>query len=97
MELEIPVSYNVEDEQECEYCADEFDWCDKCGNRMCLVCELGSPSHLPFLYCKSCVGNLDSKDPTMNLILLRILVGEETKQIIADVGYEKFARLQNVC
>lgn len=30
LELELPVSYNVEEEQ-CTFCTDEFDWCDKCG------------------------------------------------------------------
>lgn len=96
LELELPVSYTIK-EKTCDYCAEEFDWCDKCGKRMCLICELGSPSHLPFLYCKSCAGQLDSKDPTMNLPLLRLLVGDEPKDVLVDVGYEKLAALQGVC
>jgi hypothetical protein len=33
----------------------------------------------------------------MNIALLRILVGDEPKHVIADIGYEKLVALQNVC
>ena len=57
---------------------------------MCLVCGNGTPSHLPYVYCKDCVDKLDDKDPTMNIPLLRILVDSDLKQLRSEIGYEKF-------
>lgn len=77
-------------------CDDEFDWCDKCGERMCLACGLGSPSQLPFLYCKSCMQSLDTQDPTMNIPLLQLLVGEDHRKVLASVGYDEFVKLDKL-
>ena len=56
---------------------------------MCLKCELGTLVELPFLYChKCCKSNLDSSDPTMNLDLLRLLVGLDPKELLVELGHE---------
>lgn len=60
---------------------------------MCLVCGINSPSELPFIYCKECCKNLDARDPTMDIAMLRLLVGENPKDVLARHGYDDFVRL----
>ena len=89
LEVSMPLVHSVHT-RDCQFCDDEYDSCDKCGKQMCLVCQLGSPSHLPFLYCRECVEHLDSDDPTMNLPLLKLLMGDGKEFVLPEVGYEKF-------
>ena len=37
--------------------------------------------------------HLDSGDPTMNLALLKLLVGDDKGLVLPEVGYEEFERL----
>jgi len=60
---------------------------------MCFGCQLATPSHLPFVYCKNCVGRLDSKDPTMNIPLLRLLSDDSKVELLAEFGYDEFFKL----
>ena len=50
-----------------------------------------TPSHLPFVYCKEC--QLDSKEPTMNISLLRLLNDDPKDKLLAEIGYYEFFKL----
>lgn len=60
---------------------------------MCFGCQLATPDHLPFVYCKKCVDQLDPKDPTMNVQLLRLLCDDAKAELLAEVGYDEFFKL----
>lgn len=63
---------------------------------MCMVCKVGTPTDLPFLYCKECVAKLDNLDPSMNIPLLKMLVSEDHREVLVEVGYDKYAKLLEV-
>ena len=63
---------------------------------MCFGCQLATPDHLPFVYCKGCVDQMDPKDPTMNVQLLRLLVGDAKEELLAELGYDRFFKLVEV-
>lgn len=46
------------------------------------------------MYCGSCKKQLDSKDATMNLDLLRMLVADDGKALLAEIGVERFFELE---
>lgn len=75
-------------------CVDQLeDECDIFGQTMCFGCQLATPAHLPFVYCKNCVDRLDPKDPTMNIHLLRLLNDDSKGELLAECGYDEFFKL----
>lgn len=83
-------------ETECEFCEDEYALCDLCGDKTCLICKLGSPLQLPFVYCKPCMSKLDSSDPSMNMPLQKLLCGFDAKDVLAEVGVDAYYGLVRV-
>lgn len=61
LECVVPfVSTVVDGRGDCGFCDEHYDFCDKCGKKMCMACKLGAPAELPFLYCQECVPSLNS-------------------------------------
>ena len=42
------------------------------------------------------MNQIDPKDPTMNVLLLRLLVGDAKEELLAELGYDKFFKLAEV-
>lgn len=93
--LPCEVAFHVE-RGACGLCNRTKVQCDMCGNGFCKECFGGTDEKLPFVYCGKCVDMLDDKDPTTNLDLLRILVAEDLKEVVAELGVDRTLQLEKL-
>ena len=83
----LPLVLNVQDEQTNEV------KCSCCGRIFDSEAELCTETWLPFVYCSRCLQR-NNTDVTTNLDLLKVLVAQDGKQLIADIGVERFFELE---
>lgn len=86
----VPLTLTVLEDTACSNCGYQQVICDYCGNEFCKICEKGIKDNLVFDYCDLCVNKLDPQDPSMNLDLLKVIQAEDSKQLIADIGVERY-------